>query len=103
MAEHIVPRKVYFAVYLALLVLTLTTAGVSYINLGRFSTIVALTIAIVKATLVVLFFMHIRYTKNWLYWIAFLVGIFWLGILIFMTMSDYLTRVWLVYPSRVPF
>ena len=103
MAEHVVPRKVYFAVYLALLVLTLTTAGVSYINLGRFSTIVALTIAIVKATLVVLFFMHIRYTKNWLYWIAFLVGIFWLGILIFMTMSDYLTRVWLVYPSRVPF
>src|SRR6185369_7411446 len=102
MAEHVVPRKVYFAVYLALLVLTLTTAGVSYINLGRFSTIVALTIAIVKATLVVLFFMHIRYTKNWLYWIAFLVGIFWLGILIFMTMSDYLTRVWLVYPSRVP-
>jgi cytochrome c oxidase subunit IV len=103
MAEHVVSKKVYFAVYVVLLALTFTTAGVSYINLGPFSTFVAMAIAIFKATLVVLFFMHIRYTRNGLYWIAFLVGIFWLGILIVLTMGDYLTRVWLAYPSRVPF
>jgi cytochrome c oxidase subunit 4 len=66
----------------------------AYIDLGRFNPFIALTIAIVKATFVVLYFMHLRYSTR-LTWVVAASGVFWLGILFALTLSDYLTRGWL--------
>ena len=85
--------RIYFLVFTTLLVLTLTTVVVAAVPLGPFHTPVALMIAAVKATLVVLFFMHVKYTTR-LTWAVVLGSVFWLGILIALTMSDYLTRAW---------
>ncbi len=93
MSETIVPVRVYFTVFLALLILTFLTTGVAFLDLGFFSPVVALTIAIVKASLVVLFFMHLRYSTR-LTWVVGGAGLFWLGILFALSLSDYLTRVW---------
>ncbi|MGB7435442.1 MAG: cytochrome C oxidase subunit IV family protein [Candidatus Acidiferrum sp.] len=90
--EHIVPPSTYIVIISILLCLTGLTVFAAYIDLGRFNIVVALGIATVKATLVVLFFMHAKYgpkrTK-----LVILAGIFWLIILLFMTLSDYETRV----------
>ncbi len=94
MSEHIVPRKIYFAVFAALMVLTATTATVASINLGPWNTVVALGIAFFKATLVALFFMHVKYSPR-LTQIVIGGGLFWLGILIVLTLSDFLSRGWL--------
>jgi cytochrome c oxidase subunit 4 len=68
----------------------------AYLDLGPFNTLVALGIAVIKATLVVLFFMHVKYSTR-LTWAVVLGSIFWLGILIVMTAGDYLTRGWRTY------
>lgn len=94
MAQHVVPRKVYFAVFTALIVLTATTTAVSFLDLGPWNTVVALGIAFLKATLVVLFFMHVRYSPR-LTQITIAGGLFWLVILIALTLSDFMTRGWL--------
>jgi cytochrome c oxidase subunit 4 len=91
MSEHIVSRKIYFAIFGALMVLTVITVLVARVDLGALNNIVALTIAVIKATLVVLYFMHVRYSSR-LTWVFVLAGLFWLGILIALTLSDYLTR-----------
>lgn len=98
MAEKIVSRKVYFIIFALLLLFTYITYRVSFIDLGRLNTIVALAIAVFKALLVVLYFMHVRYSSR-LTWVVVMGGFFWLGILIALTMSDYLTRGWLRYPN----
>ncbi len=98
MAEHIVPKKVYFAVFTALIVLTATTTAISFLDLGPWNTVVALGIAFVKATLVALFFMHVKYSPR-LTQIVVAGGLFWLAILIALTLSDFLTRGWLRLPS----
>jgi cytochrome c oxidase subunit 4 len=93
--EHVVPIRVYGAIFGALLVLTLTTAGVAYVDLGGdLNTIVALTIAVIKAMLVILYFMHVRYSDH-LTWIFVGAGFFWLLILLTLTMADPLTRTWI--------
>jgi cytochrome c oxidase subunit 4 len=94
MSEHIVPRKVYFAVFAALIVLTATTTAVSFLDLGPWNTVVALGIAFLKATLVVLFFMHVKYSPR-LTQITVGGGLLWLAILILITLSDFMTRGWL--------
>ena len=94
MAQHIVPRLTYYKVFAALLGLTGLTVGVAFVNLGRFNTIVALAIAVAKALLVVLIFMHVRYSSR-LTWVVLAGGLFWLMLLIALTMSDYLTRSWM--------
>ena len=94
MAQHIVPRLTYYKVFAALLGLTGLTVGVAFVNLGRLNTIVALAIAVAKALLVVLIFMHVRYSSR-LTWIVLAGGLFWLMLLIALTMSDYLTRSWM--------
>jgi cytochrome c oxidase subunit 4 len=94
MAEHVVPRKVYFAVFGALMVLTATTTAVSFVDLGPWNTVVALGIAFFKATLVVLFFMHVKYSPR-LTQITIGGGLFWLALLIGITLSDFMTRGWL--------
>jgi cytochrome c oxidase subunit 4 len=94
--DHIVPTRVYYLIFAALMVGTAITVGVAFVDLGPFNAIVALTIAVLKATLVVLFFMHVRYSTR-LTWAVVLGSIFWLGLLLALTFSDYLTRSWRTY------
>ena len=93
MSEHVVSRKIYFAIFGALMVGTALTIWVANYDLGRWNAIVALTIAVIKATLVVLYFMHVRYSSK-LTWVFVCAGIIWLFILFAFTLSDYLTRAW---------
>jgi cytochrome c oxidase subunit 4 len=94
MAQHVVPRKVYCAVFAALMVFTATTTAISFLDLGPWNTVVALGIAFLKATLVVLFFMHVKYSPR-LTQVTIAGGLFWLAILIVITLSDFMTRGWL--------
>ena len=87
----IVPTKTYYQVFVALALLFVLTIAIAYIDLGPFNVFVALVIAIVKAVLVLLYFMHIRYSPR-VMWIFAVGGFFWLIILFTLTMSDYLTR-----------
>jgi cytochrome c oxidase subunit IV len=99
MAGHLVPRKIYFMVFASLLVLTALTTLAAYVDLDSYlgvklipmNTIVALAIAGCKATLVVLFFMHVKYSSH-LTKVVVVAGLFWLAILITLTLSDYKTR-----------
>jgi cytochrome c oxidase subunit IV len=91
MTTHIVSPKVYFGVFVTLLALTALTTFVAFFNLGALNTVVAMTIAVGKALLVLLFFMHVRYSER-LVWVFVIAGFFWLAILIVLTMSDVLTR-----------
>jgi cytochrome c oxidase subunit IV len=91
MAEHVVPKKTYYGVFIALMVLLAATIGVAYIHLGRLNVAAAMTIAVIKALLIILYFMHVRYSSR-LIWIFVCAGFFWLGILFVLTASDYLTR-----------
>ena len=93
MPEHIVPKKIYLATWATLMVMTLVTTLVAFVDLGRFNTVLALAIATFKATLVVLFFMHAKYTPR-LTRVVITAGIFWLGILLAFSMVDYLSRLW---------
>jgi len=93
MSQHVVSKKIYFSVFATLMVLTLVTIEVSFADLGRLNAVVALTIAVCKATLVVLYFMQVRYSSR-LTWIVISSGFFWLVIMIALTLSDYLSRTW---------
>jgi cytochrome c oxidase subunit 4 len=94
MAEHILPKRTYYTIFLILAFCTYLTWQVAYFDLGPFNTIAALAIAVFKATLVVLFFMHVRYSTR-LTWAVVIGSVFWLGILLVLTMSDYLSRGWI--------
>ncbi len=99
MAGHLVPKKVYFIVFACLLTLTALTTLAAYVDLDSYlglklvpmNTIVALAIAVLKASLVALFFMHVKYSSH-LTKIVVVAGLFWLAILISLTWSDYRTR-----------
>lgn len=84
-------RSLYIKVFLALEALTLVTAGVAYLKVGPFNTIVALAIAVTKMMLVMLFFMRLRESTR-LTWAVVLGGFFWFGILIALALNDYVTR-----------
>jgi len=99
MSAHVAPLKLYFAVFLALIVGTVITVLVAFVDLGALNNVVMLTIAVVKGTLVVLFFMHVRWSTR-LTWVVVMSGFFWLLILFTLTMSDYLSRGWLVGTLR---
>jgi cytochrome c oxidase subunit IV len=95
MSEHIImSSKFYYAIWIALLCLTVITAAVSFVDLGPFNAVVALVIATVKALLVVLFFMHVKYTSEKLTKIVIVSAIFWLFLLLALSMADYATRLW---------
>lgn len=96
---HIVPKRTYFLVFFALIALTWLTTGVSTIDLGRLNIFVALSIAIVKASLVALFFMHIKYGTRLTKMIS-LAGVYWLMLLLFIAMADLWTRGWMGVPGR---
>ena len=95
MSEHIVSLRVYVTIFLVLMVGTALTLWAGFQDFpGQLNVIIALTIAVIKATLVVLYFMHVRYSPR-LVWLIFGSAIFWLGILFALTFSDYWTRGWL--------
>jgi len=99
MSQHAVPLRIYFLVFAALLVLTFITIQVAFMDLGGvLNTFVALLIACTKATLVVLYFMHVRYSSP-LTRIFITAGLVWFVILLVFTLSDYLTRQWLPSPE----
>jgi len=95
MSEQADSAKTYTVVFLALLALTAITTAVAYLDLGHFSVVVALAIAVVKMLLVALFFMHLRHSTV-LTRIVVAGGLLWLAILITLTLSDLLTRAWLI-------
>ena len=92
---HVVPVRVYVFVFVSLLVLTALTTGAAFVDLGPVNNLVAMGIAVLKATLVVLFFMHVRYSSR-LTSLVVTAGLFWLVILIALTLTDYWTRVWML-------
>jgi cytochrome c oxidase subunit 4 len=94
MAEDTRPRRTYYAIYAILMVCTYLTWQVANFDLGLFNTVAALGIAAFKAVLVALFFMHVRDSPRLTS--AVVIGsLFWLFILLALTMSDYLTRGWM--------
>ena len=93
MAEHVATRKTYVATWATLLAMTLITTLVAFVDLGRFNTVVALSIATFKASLVVLFFMGAKYAPR-LTRVAIVCGIFFLALLLAFSMVDYLSRLW---------
>lgn len=91
-AAHPSPRA-YAAVFFALLLLTATTVGAAFVDLGPFNLPAALLIAALKATLVVLYFMHVRFSAR-IIWIVAGAGFLWLAHLIGGVLADYFTRPW---------
>jgi cytochrome c oxidase subunit 4 len=91
MSTHVVPPRVYLTIFAALLALTATTTAVAFVDLGVMNVVVMLAIAVVKATLVVLFFMHVRYSPR-LTGVVVASGFVWFALLVGLTLSDYLTR-----------
>jgi len=97
MTHPVVPIKTYAAVFGALLALTITTVAVSKLDLGEFNFVAAMTIAVVKAALVVLFFMDVRRATS-LTKLIVGAGLFWMAILLVFVLSDYVSRGWLPGP-----
>jgi cytochrome c oxidase subunit 4 len=93
MSGHIVSPRIYYVIFITLIVLTGVTVWVAFLDLKFMNTIVALTIAVTKATLVVLFFMHMKYSTR-LTWVVAASGVVWLAIMVALMMSDYLSRGW---------
>lgn len=99
MSGHISPKSTYYTIFVALAVLTAITIFVAFVNLGALNFPVALSIAIVKATLVVLFFMHVKYSSKLT---KLIIGgaFFFLLTLFGLTLSDYLSRGWFASPTQ---
>ena len=93
-AHHVPSLKLYFTVFGILMVGTALTVAVAFFVLGAMNTVVMLTIAIVKATFVVLYFMHVRWSSR-LTWVIAGSGFFWLLIMFSFTLTDYMSRGWL--------
>ncbi|MEM7050632.1 MAG: cytochrome C oxidase subunit IV family protein [Acidobacteriota bacterium] len=91
MSHHVVSRKVYLAIFLALMVLTVVTVAVAFVDLGVFNDIVMLTIAVTKAVLVILYFMHVKYSGK-LTALTVIAGFFFFVVMILLIMMDYWTR-----------
>ena len=88
---HVSPLKVYFGIFGALMVLSAITVGAAFVNLGLLNPVVALTIAVIKATLVILFFMHVKYSSR-LTKITVVMSFFFVAILFGEMFMDYSTR-----------
>jgi cytochrome c oxidase subunit 4 len=95
-SSHILPTRIYYTIFGILMLCTYLTVQIAFFDLGALNIVAALTIAVFKATLVVLFFMHVKYGTR-LTWVVVAGSIFWLGILLALTMGDYLTRAWRTY------
>jgi cytochrome c oxidase subunit IV len=98
MTHSIVPVRVYIAVWAALTALTITTVAVSKLELGEYNFVAAMTIAVIKGSLVVWFFMNVRQSTS-LTKLFVGAGFFWMAILIVFVLSDYFSRGWLPGPA----
>lgn len=98
MFGHVVPARTYVLVFSALILLTALTTGVAFIDLGPWNTVAALVIAVGKASLVAIFFMHLRWSKP-LVRMVMLASLLWLALLISLTLSDEFTRGWIPAPT----
>ena len=92
-AHHQSSLMTYFVIFFLLMIFTVLTVAASRVNLGVWNTPIAMAIAIVKATLVILWFMHVIHSPR-MTWIILIASILWLGVLFVLTFSDYLTRGW---------
>jgi len=90
-SEHIVSPKIYLVIFLTLMAGTAITVWVAFQNFGKFNIVIALAIATFKATLVVLYFMHARYSPKRTQ-LVIVCSVFWLAIMLALTLSDYQTR-----------
>jgi len=99
MTEHIDSARTYILVFLALIGLTVLTTAVAFVNLGNFSVVAALAIAVCKMLLVALFFMHVRHSTQ-LTKLVLAGAMVWLGILILLTLTDFATRGLAGVPGR---
>ncbi len=90
---HVVPLKIYFTVFFSLMVLTALTVMAAFVDLGAVNNIVALAIACTKASLVILFFMHVRYSDR-LVQLSVVTGLLFVLILMAFTLADPMTRAW---------
>jgi cytochrome c oxidase subunit 4 len=97
MSGHVATKSSYYGIFGALMVLTAVTVAMAFVNLGTLNFPVALAIAITKATLVVLFFMHVKYSSRLTKMIVGM-AFFFLIILFALTMTDYLSRGWFASP-----
>jgi cytochrome c oxidase subunit IV len=91
-SEHVVSAKLYWIVWLILIICTILTAYVATIDLGQFNTVVALGIATFKATLVALIFMHVKYTSERMTKAILISAVFWLLLLLVLSLTDYSSR-----------
>jgi cytochrome c oxidase subunit 4 len=98
MSGHVSPKTTYYGIFAALMVLTAATIAVAFIPLGRANFPVAIAIAITKATLVILFFMHVKYSSRLTKMVVGM-AFFFLGILLLLTLTDYLSRGWFASPE----
>ena len=96
MNPRITPPKTYVLIWAGLLFLLLLTLGIAQVNLGSLNIVAALTIAVTKMLLVILFFMHVIHSTR-LTWVVVIASFLWLGVLFVLTFADYLTRVWQIY------
>jgi cytochrome c oxidase subunit 4 len=99
-SSHIAPKSLYYTIFTALMVGTALTVWVAFKDLGPFNSIVAMAIAVTKASLVILYFMHVKYSPK-LTKLVVVASVFWLAILLIMTMGDYVTRSWGTYGSLI--
>jgi len=96
---HIIPSKIYYVIWAILMLGTAITVFAATIELGVFNIVLALLIATIKGTLVVLFFMHLRYSDK-LTMVTVIASVFWLFILFSLTMTDYISRAWSTYTGH---
>jgi cytochrome c oxidase subunit IV len=99
MSDHVSPVGLYLAIFLALMIGTALTVGAAYVNLGTFNFPVAMLIAVVKASLVVWYFMHVKYQSH-LTKLTLVTGLFFLAILLGMMLIDYTSKT--LVPGVVP-
>ena len=91
MSEHIVSPRVYIVIFVSLMLGTAITIWAAFQNFGKFNIVIALAIATIKATLVVLYFMHARYSPKRTQ-LVIVCSVFWLAIMLALTLADYDTR-----------
>ena len=91
MSEHIVSPKIYLVIFASLMLGTGITVWAAFQDFGKFNIVIALVIATIKATLVVLYFMHARYSPRRTQMVI-VCSVFWLAIMLALTLTDYDTR-----------
>lgn len=98
-AGHVAPKSLYYLIFGALMVGTALTVGAAFVDMGALNNVVMLAIACTKALLVVMFFMHVRWSTR-LTWVVAASGFVWLLIMFGFTLADYMTRGWVAGTLR---